>query len=109
MSRKTLIAAMAVLGAVGAFFSEQFGLTIGLGGVMAALASAIIYIRYEAKLDAQRFITQAGKFKDPKFWLAFASMLIVALNSAFGWHIPVEIIVTLLTVIMGVLFKKESA
>lgn len=107
MSRKTITAAIGIIGAVLAFFSEQFGLSINPVAVMAGLASIVTYVLLEGKLDIKRVGSQLGKFKDPKFWLAFISAIIVAASETFGLALPVEAIVAVLTVIMGVLFKVE--
>jgi len=61
----------------------------------------------EGKLDIKRVGSQIGKFKDPKFIIAFISAILVAVSEAFGLELPVEAIVAVLTVIMGVLFKAE--
>jgi len=107
MSRKTLTAALGIIGAVLAFFSEQFGLSINPIKVMAGLSAITLYLLWEGKLDIQRVGLQIGRFKDPKFWLAFISAILVAVSEAFGLALPVEAIVAVLTVIMGVLFKAE--
>jgi len=107
MSRKTLTAALGIIGAVLAFFSEQFGLSIDPVAVIAGLSSIVLYILLEGKLDIQRVGSQAAKFKDPKFWLAFISAILVAVSETFGLALPVEAIIAVLTVIMGVLFKAE--
>jgi len=107
MSRKTLTAAIGIVGAVLAFFSEQFGLSIDPVAVMAGLSSIVLYVLLEGKLDIKRVGSQIGKFKDPKFIIALISTILVAVSEAFGLELPVEAIVAVLTVIMGVLFKAE--
>jgi len=107
MSRKTITAVIGIIGAVLAFFSEQFGLSINPVAVMAGLVSIVTYVLLEGKLDIKRVGSQIGKFKDPKFILAFISAILVAVSEAFGLELPVEAIVAVLTVIMGVLFKVE--
>jgi len=107
MSRKTMMSVLAVIGAVFAFFSEQFGLSIDPVAVLAGLSSVILYVLLEGKLDIKRVGSQIGKFKDPKFIVAFISAILVAVSETFGLELPVEAIVAVLTVIMGVLFKVE--
>ena len=107
MSRKTLTAALGIIGAVLAFFSEQFGLSINPIKVMAGLSAITLYLLWEGKLDIRRVGSQIGKFKDPKFILAFISAILVAVSETFGLALPVEAIIAVLTVIMGVLFKAE--
>lgn len=109
MSRKTMMSILAVIGAVLAFFSEQFGLSIDPVAVLAGLSSVILYVLLEGKLDIKRVGSQIGKFKDPKFIVAFISAILVAVSEAFGLGLPVEAIVAVLTVIMGILFKAEFA
>ena len=106
MSRKTLLGILAVIGAVLTFFKDQFGLNIDPTAMIAGISAVLLYILFEAKLDILRIKLQSSKWKDKKFWLAFISALLTALESAFHWGIPVEIIVSALTVIMGILFKK---
>jgi len=107
ISRKTITAVIGIVSAVLAFFSEQFGLSIDPVAVMAGLASIVTYVLLEGKLDIKRVGSQIGKFKDLKFWLAFISAILVAVNEALGLKLPVEAIVAVLTVIMGFLFKAE--
>jgi len=113
MSRKTLLAVIGVLTAILAFFSEEFGLNLDAQAVMAGLLVVVLYVLFEAKLDLRRFKSQAGRFKDPKFWLAFISVLLGALNEQFGLNLPAEAIIAVLTLVMSILFKvdfkKESA
>lgn len=107
MSRKTITAALGLIGAVLVFVSNEFGLSIDPTAVLAGLSSVVLYVLLEGKLDIKRIGSQIGKFKDVKFWLAFISAILVAVNEAFGLALPVEAIVGVLTLIMGVLFKVE--
>lgn len=107
MSRKTLMSVLAVIGAVLAFFSEQFGLALDSTAVLAGVAAILCYVLFEAKADLKRVGSQIGKFKDPKFIITFISAVLVAVSEAFGLELPVEAIVAVLTVIMGFLFKAE--
>ena len=107
MSRKTITAALGIIGAVLAFFSKQFGLSIDPVAIIAGLSAITLYLLREGKLDIKRIGSQIGKFKDPKFWLAFISAILVAVSETFGLALPVEAIIAVLTVIMGVLFKVE--
>jgi len=107
MSRKTITAVLGLIGAVLAFVSNEFGLSIDPTAVLAGLSSVVLYVLLEGKLDIKRVGSQIGKFKDPKFILAFISAILVAANETFGLALPVEAIVGVLTLIMGVLFKVE--
>ena len=107
MSRKTITAALGIIGAVLAFFSEQFGLSIDPVAVIAGLSAITLYLLWEGKLDIRRVGSQLGKFTDPKFICALISTILVAVSETFGLALPVEAIVAVLTVIMGVLFKAE--
>jgi len=107
MSRKSLMSVLAVIGTVLAFFSEQFGLTLDSMSVLAGVTAILCYVLFEAKSDIKRIGSQIGKFKDPKFIIAFISAILVAVSETFGLELPVEAIVAVLTVIMGILFKAE--
>lgn len=112
MSRKTIMAILGVIGAILVFFQQQFGLAIDATAIVGGLTAIVLYILFEAKLDLARIgeqVHQVGRFKDPKFWLAFASVLLIALQNAFGWNLPIEAIIAVLTVIMSILFGKDFA
>ena len=109
MSRKTIMAVLGVIGAILVFLQQQFGLTLDATAIVGGLTAIVLYILFEAKLDAKRIGMQLGRFKDPKFWLAFVSALLVALQNAFGWNLPIEAIVSVLTVVMSILFGKDFA
>lgn len=113
MSRKTIMAVLGVIGAIITFFSEEFGLSINPVAVVAGLTAVVLYILFEGKLDLKRISSQMGKFKDPKFYLALVSAVLVAIEEGFGWGIPTEAVVSVLTILMtalfGVDFKKEDA
>ena len=104
MSRKTLLAVLGVILAVLTFFKEQFGLSMGVVAAMCGLGTALLYVLFEAKLDLKKIGAQAGRWKDPKFWLAFVAVILAALNKELGLNLPAETIITALTIIMTVLF-----
>ena len=108
MSRKTIFAILGVLGAVLGFIGKEFGLSIDPSAVIATLVVAMVYIFGEAKVDLSRLRQQAHKWTDPKFITALAMTILVQVNSAFGLNLPIELIIGILTVILGVLFKKEK-
>jgi len=108
MSRKTIFAILGAIGAVLGFFAKDFGLSIDPVAVLGAVAIALVYIFGEAKNDASRIMAQSHKFKDPKFWIAFVAYIVAYVNEAFGLNLPVEIIVTVVTIILGFLFKKDN-
>ena len=105
MSRKTLLAVLGVISVVLTFLQEQFGLSMDVPGVMGGLTVVMLYILFEAKEDIKRIAPQVGRFKDPKFWIAFVAVLLGSLNEQLGLNLPVEAIVSVLTLIMAVLFK----
>ena len=109
MSRKTILGVIGVLGAVLTVFADQFGLAIDATAAIAGLTAVTLYILFEAKLDLKRIGEQVGKFKDPKFWIALISAVLVALSEGFGWNIPTETIVSVLTLLMSLLFGKSYA
>jgi len=107
MSRKTLLTVLAVIEAILLFFKEQFGLQIEATAIVAGIGAVLVYVFFEARLDIERFRAQAGRFKDPKFWLAFIAALLAILNEQFGFNLPVETIIGFLTLVMGLLFGKQ--
>lgn len=107
MSRKTLVAVLGVLAAALAFFKEQFGLGMDVTAVLGGLTAVVLYILFEAKLDLKKLRAQAGRWKDPKFWLATAAVILAALNKELGLNLPGEAIIAVLTVIMAVLFGAK--
>ena len=108
MSRKTLFAILGVLGAVLGFVAKEFGLVINPAAVIGSITVALIYIFAEGKADIKRIGYQYKKFKDVKFWIAFVAALLGYVNQAFGLNLPVEIILGFLTLVLGILFKKDA-
>ena len=108
MSRKTLLAILAVIGAVLVFVGKEFGLALDASAVMAGITAILLYIFFEMKADFRRVSSQAGKFKDPKFILALIASVLAAVNTNFGLGIPVEAVIAVLALIMGVLFKAQT-
>lgn len=108
MSRKSIMGIIAVLGAVLTFFQDKFGLAIDTTAVIAGLTAIVLYILFEAKLDIKRIGAQVGKFKDPKFWAALISAILVAVDSAFELNLPVEAIISVIAIVMSILFKADS-
>jgi len=108
--RKWIVVILGILGAVGAVVSTEFGLTVKVGSLAAMLTAALVYVFGEAKNDLARLAAQKAKWADPKFWIAVAAAVIGALGEA-GVKLPVapELIITVLTVLLGVLFKTKVA
>jgi len=107
MSRKTLLLVLGIVGAILAVFGETFGLVLNAGVFMAALATITIYIFFESKADWKRMAAQAGKWKDPKFWIAIVTSVLAVINTQLGLNIPTEVVIGVLTVILGILFKVK--
>ncbi len=109
MSRKTLLMVIAVLGAVLGVIGSTFGLTLNGPAAAAGLGAVLLYVFFEAKLDLKKIGAQAGRWRDPKFWLAIIAAALAALGTA-GVALPIspEIIIAVLTAIMGVLFKVKA-
>lgn len=97
MSRKSIFA---ILGVLLVFLKEQFGLAIDV----TAFVGIILYLLFEAKLDLKRITSQAARFKDPKFWVALVATILPAINAEFGLNLPVEAIISVLSVILALLF-----
>jgi len=109
MKRKTLLSMFAVLTVVLTFFKSQFGLLINPTAVMAGVGSVLLYIFWEAKRDIQALSQQKAKWADPKFWISFLTLVIASVNEQFGLHLPAEVIISILTIIVGILFKQKIA
>lgn len=111
MSRKTIFTILAVIGSTLTVFASTLGLTINPTVVLAGVASVLVYVFGEGKADLAKIGSQDAKdkLKDPKVWLAAASAGLVALTEA-GVTLPVspELIIAVLTAIMGILFKTDS-
>jgi hypothetical protein len=108
MSRKTIFSVLAVLGAAAAVVSTEFGLSVNLGAVVAGIAGIVVYILGEAKADIAK-LGQSGKWTDPKFWITMVTAIVTALAQEVALPISPEIIIAVLTAIVGLLFKKEIA
>lgn len=108
MSRKTILTVTAVLGAILGVFVSTFGLSINATVLAAGLASVLVYVFSEAKADLAKIGAQASRFKDPKWWLTVLSAAITALGTS-GVDLPIspEIIIAVLTAIVGILFKTD--
>jgi len=105
--RKTLMAVLGIIGAILAFFQQQFGLSIDSTAVIGSIGIILAYIFFEAKLDFRRIQKGIAKFKDPKFWIALIGVILTALNGFLGWNLPVEIILGIVTVLLSWLFGKD--
>jgi hypothetical protein len=109
MSRKFLLVVIAVLGAIAALLTQTFGLSPDMTAATVGLGAILVYVFNEAKADCARMRAQADKWKDPKFWITFASGIIAALGTA-GVNIPApEVIIGILTFIVGILFKAKPS
>ena len=107
MSRKTIGYIVALLGVVLTFFQKQFGLNLDPTAVAAGVGAILTYILFEAKLDLKALTSQPGKWGDPKFWITFISAALAGVEAQFHLGIPVEAIVSVLTVLVGFLFGKK--
>jgi hypothetical protein len=105
MSRKTIFTVLAVIGSVLTVFAQTLGLSIDPTAVLAGVASVLLYVFGEAKADLAK-ISQPDKWKDPKMYLAAISAGLAGLAAA-GVELPIspELIIAVLTAIMGILFK----
>ena len=109
MSRKTLLAILAVITAVLAFFKDQFGLALDPTAVVGGIGAVVLYLLFEAKLEIKKACFQAGKWRDPKFWLALVTLLYTTIGQQFGLKLPLspELVSTILATVMSVLFAKK--
>ena len=112
MSRKTMLAILAALGSILGFLNGWFELGLNVTALMATVTALFLWVFFEARLDIKRLLgqikSQSNKFADPRFWLALAMVLIEVLNEAFALKLPVEVIIIVLTALMGLLFKKQE-
>ena len=109
MSRKTLMAILAVITVVLAFFKDQFGLAIDPTAVVGGIGAVVLYMLFEAKLDLKKLGAQADRWKDPKFYLALVAALYAVLQEQLGLKIPIspELVSSILAGIMSLLFAKK--
>lgn len=107
ISRKTLVALAAVLMAVVVYLKGEFGLSAGFVAALAGFVTAIGYVLFEAKLDLKKAYAQAGRWRDPKFYLGLVAVILAAVNTQFGLGIPAEAVVAVLGIIMAILFGKK--
>lgn len=106
MSTKTTVfTILAVLGAALGVFGKALGLALDPVKVLAGVAGILVYVFGSLKTDAAA-LNQPLVWKDPKVWLASVTAALGALTSA-GVTLPIspELIIAVLTAIMGVLFK----
>lgn len=108
-SRKIILAVLGVVGAILGVVQTEFGLSLNIGGIVAFLGAAVIYITGEAKLDKQRLSEQKDKWKDGKFWLAALTAGVVALGEVVTLPLDPTIINSILAVLLGIIFKVEAA
>jgi membrane associated rhomboid family serine protease len=110
MSRKTILTVTAVIGAILVVITKTFGLALNAMGFVVGLTAVLLYVFLEGKADIKKLSDQATKWKDPKFWLTVISAVLGALATS-GVPLPVspEIIIAVLTAIVGVLFGKQAA
>lgn len=108
MSRKVILAALGVVGAILGVIQTEFGLALNVGGIIAFLGAAVIYIQQEAKLDKDRLAAQKDKWKDPKFWLAALGAGVVALGEVVTLPLDPAIINSILAIILGIIFKTQK-
>jgi len=108
--RKWILVLLGVFGAVGAVVSQEFGLTVQLGSAVVGIGAILVYVFGESKNDIARMAAQKDKWKDPKFIISVISAIVAGLGTS-GVNLPVspEVIITILTVIVGLLFKKGVA
>lgn len=106
MSRKTIGFVVSIITVILTALQEQFGLSLDPGAVALGLGSVLTYIFFEAKLDMLK-LKQPGRWTDPKFLITFVSTILAAIEAQFAIGIPVEAIIPILTIIVGMLFGKK--
>jgi len=106
MSRKTIGFVVSIATVILTALQEQFGLSLDPGAVALGLGSILTYIFLEGRLDMLK-LKQPGRWTDPKFLITFASTILAAIEAQFSLGIPVEAIIPVLTLIVGMLFRKK--
>ncbi len=109
MSTKTTVfTILAVVGAALGVFAKALGLALDPVKLLAGVAGILVYVFGSLKTDAAA-IDQPLVWKDPKVYLAAVQAALAALTSA-GIVLPIspELIIAVLTAIMGVLFKPAQ-
>lgn len=106
MSRKSILTVIAVIGAI----LTAIGFSAHAGAAVGGLGAILVYVLLEAKADLAVLKAQGAKFKDPKFWITVISAAIAALQSS-GVSLPIDsnIIIAILTAIVGILFKTKPS
>jgi uncharacterized membrane protein YeiH len=106
MSTKTTVfTILAVVGAALGVFSTALGLTIDPVKILAGVAGILVYVFGALKTDIAG-LNQPLVWKDPKVWITAITAILASLTSA-GVVLPIspEIIIAVLTALLGILFK----
>ncbi len=107
MSRKTIMGVIGFITVIFAFLKVQFGLEINPAEFFGGLGVIIAYLLFQGKMDIQKIGRQTEKFKSKKFWIAFITALVPAINNLFGINIPFEVVISIATFVLAILFGKE--
>ncbi len=107
-SRKVLFLVLGIVLVALNQLQESFGLTLDANAVVMSVAVVLVYIFGEGQNDLKRMKSQIGKFRDPAFWIGLTGGLIPVVNTAFDLDIPVAIVNTALTFLLGLIFRKRS-
>lgn len=111
MSRKTIMFVVAIIGALLTWAAGMFGLSISATAVVAGMTAVVVYIFGEMKNDIARIrksIYQDKKWRDPAFWTSLVAALLPVVNTYFKLNIPVETVVSILTVLLAFVFGKRQ-
>jgi O-antigen/teichoic acid export membrane protein len=109
MSRKTILTVTAIVGAILGVLVSTLGLSINATALATGLAGILYWVFKESKADLKNLSDQSTKWRDPKFWLTVITAVVTALATS-GVNLPVspEIIIAVLTAIVGILFKVKA-
>ena len=107
-TKTTVLTVLAVAGTVLSVFSKALGLAIDPSKVLLGVAGILIYVFGSLKTDIAG-LNQPLVWKDPKIYLAAVQAALAALASA-GVVLPIapELIIAVLSAIMGLLFKPAQ-
>jgi len=111
MSRKTVMFIVAIVGALLTWATGIFGLSISATAVVGGMTAVVVYIFGEMKNDIARVkkkIYQGEKWRDPAFWTSLVAAFLPVVNTYLKLNIPVETVVSILTVILAFIFGKRQ-
>jgi hypothetical protein len=109
--RKTIMIIVAAGMTLVVALQKQLGLSLDSTSVATAVMLIATYIFGEFKNDVTKLkngLTTDNKWRDPAFWGALAGPVMVTLNEAAGFNLPVDAVNVVLMGILGLVFKTRN-